>query len=683
MFKSFVKIFLTATTLPAAMLLVAMLMISGCSKKGDDVIGPDKGGGNGGGNTCGNVSGEQRRVAIDSINAFANGLTGSPSSDNARIVAFAKSLSVIEDAGIESGNSWARFKDGKVMLIGGFRPTVEGGGQQKPQSGNSSNSFTRSTVINSAQGHSSPSSASGSTTLDPDMPISNQIRLLNSLGPAFDPISFGDGFTSTIEDLKDWFTVKVGGYNMPGSDRAEVSDLKGAWGDGVFYLSAHGAKGRLRDGSGMYGIWTSTPVTPTNDILYANDLDSGYLCIYSAIHERSPIPITGRGVYTSHYAITPKFVRKYMSFSTNSFVFINACLSDDADFKQACIDKGASLYAGWSSYADPTAAIKTARYLYDRLLGVNKALPKEDPPQRPFGWGFYYTDMKTKGLDKASTVEYGLSELKMTQLNGNFYILAPTIVATNAFQMEREIHIGGEFGADPGLAQEITLNGTVLRVKRWRHDNIICEAPMSGSGASGDLLVKIRGRKSNVMQISEWRGVFNYVLTGPGTLKVEATLNLNFRGSLNKYRLEAGGPAEIRSDRLVTLLESSSATYNACGMYMRSETSVETWSGGGSIPLLTSATQTIGFGMSGSFLHLTTGLADLSFGLSGVKYQVRINSLEMDQPFTLVMNGIQFRIDSQNRIVGGSHTVPLGQHGATMTWSTITPLHPPTADYAR
>ncbi len=118
MFKSFVKIFLTATTLPAFMLLAAVIMISGCSKKGDDVLGPDKGGGSGGGNPGGGVvSAEQRRAALDSINTFANRLTGTPVSDNAQIVAFAKSLSVIEDAGTESGNSWARFKDGKVLLL--------------------------------------------------------------------------------------------------------------------------------------------------------------------------------------------------------------------------------------------------------------------------------------------------------------------------------------------------------------------------------------------------------------------------------------------------------------------------------------------------------------------------------------------------------------------------------------
>lgn len=657
-----------------ASLMAVMLLVAGCSKNSDSMVDPGNGG-NGGNNGGGTVTAEQRRAAVDSVIAFAESLTGSPAQDNVQIVEFARRLSVVEAAGIEGGNAWARFKDGKLLLIGGFRPTLEGEGQQLDRTAGSPSMTTY------------PSAAvpfsSNAVTGVPDMPATNQIRILNSLGPAFDPVTFGDGFTSTVQDLKDWFSHDVGGYFMPGTDRAEVNDLKGAWGDGVFYMSAHGAKGRLRDGSGLYGIWTSTPVTPTNDILYANDLDSGYLCIYAAVHDRTPIPIPGRGQWATHYAITPKFVRKYISFAPNSFVFFNACLSDDADFRQACIDKGASLYAGWSNYADPTSALKTARYLYDRLLGVNKAMPRENPPQRPFEWGLYFTDMAAKGLDKASTAEHGLCELKMTQTNGDFSFLAPSIVAVSAFQMEKEIHIGGRFGSDPGLAVEITLGGRQLQIKRWRHDNVICEAPMQGAGSAGDLQVKIRGRKSNVFQITEWRGEFNYVLTGRGTQRVEVTLQLNFRSSLNRYRLEAGKAPVIGSMRLATLLESSGATYFASGSYTSPGGSSETWSGGGSIGLLTFPTQQVGFGMPGSFIDLARGHADLNFGLSGVTYTSTVNNLMFNMPLTIVMTGLRFQIDSQNRIVGGSHTVPLGNHTATLTWSTISPLHPPTSDYAR
>lgn len=96
----------------------------------------------------------------------------------------------------------------------------------------------------------------------------------------------------------------------------------------------------------------------------------------------------------------------------------------------------------------------------------------------------------------------------------------------------------GEFVDPPGDVPTVMIGGLQAAVVAWSRSEIVCDLPRSGPGAAGDVFVLVRGRKSNVRQITEWTIPMGYRFTLeslPG-LKVDGPVSLRFRADVGEYR---------------------------------------------------------------------------------------------------------------------------------------------------
>lgn len=356
-------------------LIVALLtaLLSSCAKKADDVVGP---GNNSGGGNGGSASDSLRNVIIDSATAFINRLPHiSSDADNQSVLQYFRNHPEFEASGISPLSSvWARFTDGRLFVFMNDIGISSG-----------STSFMRPMQHSDIPGPREIHNLPGNT----------RVRLLNALGPLFTQY----GSDETITNLHSWFNSV--GYTDPlGQVDATVNGLRQVHGDGVFYMSTHGGAGQTRLNESIYCVWTSEEVTPAEDANLKLDLDSGYVVTAVASYD---VDSDGNEIDRKHYAITPRFVTRYMSFGTNSLVYFNACGSNDGTFKGAYMAKGASVYFGWSKPARVPGVFHAARFLFDRLLGTNQ-YELEDPRQRPFNYSVVLEDMHHRGYDTTSSI---------------------------------------------------------------------------------------------------------------------------------------------------------------------------------------------------------------------------------------------------------------------------------------
>ena len=213
---------------------------------------------------------------------------------------------------------------------------------------------------------------------DKDLPSSRQARVLNAMGSHFvNP-------TGALDAL-----LSGNGYQIVGGT-GSVDSLKNVRGDGVFYISAHGGEGILRDSSHAFGLWTSTKADSNADKKYTTELDSKELCYMTG--EVNDTLFGANPTAETHYAITELFVLTYMTFGKNCLIYIDAFRSANQGFRDACLvasEGKTGVYVGWTDYVGDQEAYRAARFVFDRLLGANASFtnnnpPKETPPQRPF-----------------------------------------------------------------------------------------------------------------------------------------------------------------------------------------------------------------------------------------------------------------------------------------------------------
>jgi hypothetical protein len=114
-----------------------------------------------------------------------------------------------------------------------------------------------------------------------------------------------------------------------------------------------------------------------------------------------------------------------------------------------------------------------------------------------------------------------------------FKILAPTIQSMVMFDNTDELRILGYFG---DFAGSVTVGGVEAAVTLWDPYEIRCMLPATGDGTAGDVVVDVRGHKSNVHQLSEWRGIVTFTHTGPGGLTRTLDFDLHFRADLSNWR---------------------------------------------------------------------------------------------------------------------------------------------------
>jgi hypothetical protein len=642
--------------------MLAMVLMGGCKKDEPNIVGPPGGGGGGGGGT---LTDSLRLVALDAFNAFAATLDYTNPAVYTRILQYFRSHPETYEAAdtSDSFSIWARFKDGRLFIVSD--------GTRAPDS---------LTTMRAA-----PHSRSSLQSPLANLPSNQRARLLNALGAAFEPIG-GEGAEGTVNTLSNWFSAA--GYTPP-VGTASVDGLKLVQGDGVFYFSSHGSWGKTRntlpngDTVTAYGIWTSDEVTRANEARFNADLSSNpaRLCWYRALHNNN---FFGDNRET-HYAITAEFVRQYMSFGTNSLVFFNACASNaptSADFSAACIAKHAGVYLGWSKNIDGMESLKAARFFFDRLLGAHEQEPLENPSQRPFEITYVLEDMLLRQFD-VHLGNKGITNLVATPFfgyGGEPTLIAPTVqVATPPFiPGDSTLWIDGSYGDNPGANGTVLLGTTPLTIGRWTPIRIECVPPQSG----GNLVVKVRGIKSNTIQLTEWHGQFTLVYRGPGTLQHRITLNLNFWTDIHNYRVLPHKPTNFWPlPRWTYVMTNSSCTFQSSGKHTSElDTNIiyESWSSAVTPPLSRKFTEPTFFGMTGMLDSLGRP-SHLYLRFQGMFTRFLAGSGTSQQSFTPpgALGTIDIALTGGYAFPSGSIPWSSGDYSGTMTWGGMQPIHAP------
>jgi len=416
----------------------------------------------------------------------------------------------IEAAGTSTTGVWARFKDGKMVVVPTYEwqvPAHHAEREVNVSSRNAKSEIPKSKAASTPDWFQTPEHA-------------NSVRWLAAHGY--------EGTSSALPSVA-WLR----------------NNVKNA---GVFYIDSHGAEGNERDldaarrhGSynGLYSIMSSTrvldkdgqPITSNSasgaqlgdlqtarasagtDSQIDDELSHGELVYFYASE--------GNDNSFWHYGFTHRFVEKYFTLSENSFVYLDACSSHDMNVAllmvAAMLDKGASLVAGWTHEVTPDTALRATEFVFDRLLGANEmrddGLHADTPKQRPWNFANTYGDLKHKGYDHETNKKGEVSGLDYT---GDTEIaLVPIIDEMEADDVKQLLTLHGTFGDDPGAAdRHVKIAGNDCPIQEWRETKITCT--MGGDFAKhGDVVVDKLGRKSNPSPLTGWDIHVEYKLVSP------------------------------------------------------------------------------------------------------------------------------------------------------------------------
>ncbi len=517
------------------------------------------GGGNSGTGGGGGIVLSQRLAVMQAINLKYQTLNGTDlNANNQTLLTFVRTRSEFSESGISvTGGVWARFKDGRMLIVSNNREPSAASKAQMP---------TRSRLASELP-------AVGSNTALFVNSDAFDTSYINAIGSALQT----SGYAGKLGDLT-------------------LDNLRLVQNCGILYIDCHAGDILAGDHKTvMYGLQTQSTVADTIDSDLASDFvdDSvGYMLAPGPLSLSNHL-LGAKFVLTNNYFITANFVRKHMSFSANSMVFINSCGSDSPvaqDFRQSFFDKQASLYAGWTKRVETHDAAQTAGYLFDRLLGEQNAATTfhpEDPPQRPFdilAVADWMDNTPRPGALNLATlltswVVYNplfppdssfFAKLQFTAnpkdaQSGNGGLLAPSISGLNVFQgpgPHQQLAIQGKFGSKPGT---VTVGGHDTTIVSWTGNAsfpgaIICTLPDHGSpGDAGDVQVTVNGHKSNMARLTEWAITlknaekFNYTDTiqvtdqngvgtdtYSGTQEIDSDLKLWIRADVSSARSSPG-----------------------------------------------------------------------------------------------------------------------------------------------
>jgi len=446
------------------------------------------GGGSNGTNTTNSLTDQQISNALSAVDAKVKSLPVDQAhrdSTNQQLVTFFQQRSEFSAVAVhQNGTSvWAQLKNGQMVVI--------------------FNDLTASPMADSSK-------MSKLTQLTREIPDSSQARVLNALGNYYTPVA------PTLTAL---LTAPGSGYQLAAGD-ASVNCLKKVKGDGLFFIESHGDSSAFATG---YAMTTSTLITKKSDgsftlePQYADDWKNGLLVSSWAPQSKGP---NGQPIWEARYAITDKFVRQYMSFGKNSFVLMQTCDSDTQSFRQACFDKGASVYAGWSRIVNIDTGDnegigdRASQYIVSQLLGDHNQQPAIDystiaKKLQDLGWNYD----PTTG-----------AKLNFTKGKDDFTQLAPSI-SNISYSNEPDplgtyIVLGGTFGSDPGSDGKVMIGSTVLPQTNkvsWQPNYIIYKINGSVPGGTYKASVTVRNHQSNSMPVTiiPIPGPATYTYTGP------------------------------------------------------------------------------------------------------------------------------------------------------------------------
>jgi hypothetical protein len=350
-------------------------------------------------------------------------------------------------------------------------------------------------------------------------------------------------------------------------------------------------------------LWTSDIATVANLPNYAEDLIAHRLCVFSAVADTNAL---GGQENVTRYGITSKFIQYYWAnFAPNAMVVITACASDSVPaFRNAIQSKGGPAYFGWSASVSCKGGCYAAEFIFDRCLGANRGFPRENPKQRPFDIGNVFADLVQRNLhvqpggDGTNTFT---SAMRYHPGSSNFGLLAPSIKFLDLYAVADELKIIGLFGEDPGPNGLVTVGGQPVTIKTWSPNEITCDIPVSGPGSAGPVIVEKKAddggfRKSNIVNLTEWRGTFTQTHSEGGSLKVTVTYDFHIRADIHSHR---DVPGETPFKPITPFFQESDATaaWEAGGSGSWADplgdiTYTYTWTGGGILPLFDSAGST-------------------------------------------------------------------------------------------
>ncbi len=508
--------------------------------------------------TYGLVIAAERRIEIfESINAFLNGLSWSNRA-NAQIAIVAHLKKIPEFKKVEydeiSDNIIARFTDGAIYLMVNNRNTEKD--IPEPDYGK----FRQAYSIQRTTAYEYPAT-----------PESSNVYIFRGVGNYFKSSYIGAPFYKSLFDYEKQKT----GYKATVVD-ATVKNLKEIKDAGVFYYCSHGGWGRFKDNpkDTLYGSWTSEKVTVDLEKAYRKEINKGelvYMAAYDHYDDRKPIPET-------HFAITAKFVNKYMSFPKNSLIYLDLCQSfqvKDYWWEFHSKSGGTGTVIGWSDNVGDDDALKATCFVFDRLLGTNlkgyrAVIPEETPNQRSFDFPSVYKDMTKRNLVESTPYvsrPYQVAFLKYQEGPGKDIVLRPSISYLQVYEYFDWLFVYGLFGDDPGASQRsVTIDGQLTEIVEWTPQMIKCKIKSSGKGSAGDVIVKVKGNESHPRTLTEWRGELIYKRPSAGSYMEEVTMQIHLRRDIAQYRKGAGlKPEKIDFSPFPGPARDSKATYKMGG----------------------------------------------------------------------------------------------------------------------
>jgi hypothetical protein len=643
---------------------VASALLVGCEKKQDsNPVDP--------GNTTAvpvpgaSISGVQRTRVINSLQTFMDSVHRvNPTALRSALLNYFNSKPEFQSAGMaEDGSVYGVFTDGRLMIYGVDFPDD-------------------ASVAPAGASPIVPKRTNGLDKIGSDFPSSNDaIFMYSRYSPNDTYNSTFETFTGHLEhDFPIVFDKIKTAYNYV-PKIATIDELKKVSGAGIFHWATHGGEGKLADKTtDMYSLMTAEVYNNGKDTVeYKDDFAQNRLTYFAGGIKKDS---AGAEHLLWYYGITPAFVAKYMSFSQNSLVFIFACTSYNPLIIDGFRKAQASAYLGWDKPVLISDGYYASVFFFDRCFGTNVCVPFPSPPQRPFEYQYVYDDINFRGK-AVSTYQGKAATLRYTQLSGNLDVLLPTIqlVSFVNYGTYLKMTVDGNFGSVPG---QVLLNGLPLTLsKPWKSNTLETDMPVGG----GNIQVVVNGKKSNVVQLTQWNGTVTYTLTSTGSLTRKMIANVSFLADVHRYHRLPGAnivykdEAVFGGNRIVAPLTTITCTYDCSG----SDKDVS-WSGSGTISNIQPDPVTT---VPGGFLMGTIGdegqTTMIDFMATGY-YTVKTGTSSSQQKFSSADNGfasMQFPIGTGFLIKAGRIVTPTSFGTATTEWTDFKPFAPPDPNAAR
>ncbi|MCI0540826.1 MAG: hypothetical protein L0Z50_36970 [Verrucomicrobiales bacterium] len=540
--------------------------------------------------------------------------------DVQEFVDFLRGFGEFIDAGVTKNESaWARFSDGRLVIIVNNRPLASDEelarvpSLEEPTTPNSAGVFDEGNIpplgsksrIEKAQSRvgrvglatelqSRRVAPSGLGLIVPGRPVgipeSRNAVLFKASGlgleaPALDRLTPG---------------LRAHGYQIQGGEAGvfELMAVQVLDDDiGVFYIDTHGVE--IEDVI-PFALLTSTWADPDAEARLQGSLERreiGYA--FLGPKTRRKLDGTRKIIVTRRplYCILPPFVPAYWKFGKNSFVYMDTCdsaTSGAAPFIQACAEVGASVYAGWTESVYDGWALSAAKMVFDLLLGDSQYY-KFTPPTRAFDW--VAIKARKPNIHAGTLINpFDISPRSGAELvffndtwsgNGRFGLLAPSIYWMHVDESKEELQIVGlfDFGAPAtiriegnGGSKEIQAMPRRITGSEYQPSptEIICPLPAKQKPSAGNVTVIQRGHASNTVPLTEWwleAEGHKYFSVGQPNPSSTIKFNLHFRTDVHASRqipvTEAKFPgnfADAARDSTCTITDASGIYFDPNGI---------------------------------------------------------------------------------------------------------------------